>query len=547
MIGMSIGPQESLQRLLSEVSGAVGAGDFARAFEAASLALRQGLRHPTFFNARGLWFQRSGDFQAALAEFQAALALAPNMPIIQSAIGVCLQQLGLLNEAREAFDAALKGMPNFAQTHYRKGKVLADLGEHDEAERCYERAIALDPNSAEAIASLASVLARQGKPERARELAARALSLNADEPTAKIALAVLDIAEKDYSQAEQRLRSVLDHKALMPLQRAAVLSLIGDTLDGQKRYSDAFAVYAEKNDLIHRQFESRYGGEPALDAIVNLKRYFDAADPENWRAPDDGGDTPGSARTHVFLAGFLRSGTTLLEQVLASNPDIDALEEKALLHEEGERYLTSVEGLDALAKLTPAEADAMRRAYWNRVKDHGLNVEGRIFVDKQPLNTTKLPLIAKLFPKAKLIFALRDPRDVVFSCYRRHFGVNGMTYAFLKLDTAARFYAGVMDLTELFRAKLACEVYEHRYEDMVVDFEPRVRAVCDFLGIAWDDKMREFNKYVPALDLRSPSVMQVRKPLYSDALAQWRRYGEDLQPIVPILAPWAEKFGYPPA
>jgi Tfp pilus assembly protein PilF len=544
MIGMTIGPQETLQRLLSEVSSAVGAGDFPRAYEAASLALRQGLRHPTFYNARGLWLQRSGDFEAALSEFQAALALAPNTPVILSAIGVCLQQLGQLPEAKAAFDAALQGMPNFAQTHYRKGKVLADLGEHEEAERCYERAIALDPNNAEAIANLASVVARQGDAGRARTLAAKALSLNPNEATAQVALAVLDLAEKKYAEAERRLRDVLATNTLGVLPRAAVMALIGDALDGQKRYAEAFALYAEKNDTVFRAFERHYGGELGLDATLNLKRYFEVADPQAWLPADDGGSD--GAETHVFLAGFLRSGTTLLEQVLASNPQIDALEEKSLLNEEGERYLTSEEGLDALAKLTPEEAADIRRAYWKRVKEHGLAVEGRIFVDKQPLNTTKLPLIAKVFPKAKLIFALRDPRDVVFSCYRRHFGANATMFAFLKLETAARFYAGVMDLTELYRRKLPLAVFEHRYEDMVADFEPRVRAMCEFLGIAWDDKMRDFNKYVPALDLRSPSAMQVRQPLYRDALAQWRRYGEPLQPIVPILAPWAEKFGYPP-
>jgi tetratricopeptide (TPR) repeat protein len=456
-----------------------------------------------------------------------------------------LQQLGQLAEAVKAFDAALKGAPNFPQTHYRKGKVLADLGEHDEAQRCYERAIELEPNYAEAIASLASVMARKGETAKARELAAKALALNPQEPTAQVALAVLEIAEKKYAEAEQRLRGVLELSSLGSLPRAAVLSLIGDTLDGQKRYGEAFAVYTEKNEAVFNQFSRQYGGELGLEAALNLKRYFETADPEAWLPPDDGGEVPGAAATHVFLAGFLRSGTTLLEQVLASNPSIDALEEKSLLNDDGEHFLTSVEGLDALANLTSGQADEIRRAYWARVKAEGLNVEGRIFVDKQPLNTTKLPLIAKAFPKAKILLALRDPRDVVFSCYRRHFGANATMFAFVKLDSAARFYAGVMDLTELYRSRLKLDVFEHRYEDMVLDFEPRVRAVCDFLGIAWSEEMREFNKYVPAVDLRSPSAMQVRKPLYSDALAQWRRYGEGLKPILPVLKPWVEKFGYP--
>ncbi|HEY0222899.1 MAG TPA: sulfotransferase, partial [Pseudolabrys sp.] len=163
----------------------------------------------------------------------------------------------------------------------------------------------------------------------------------------------------------------------------------------------------------------------------------------------------------------------------------------------------------------------------------------------QPLNTVKLPLIAKLFPNAKIIFALRDPRDVVFSCFRRHFKVNATMFEFLNLTDSARFYAAIMALAEVLRDKLPLNLFEHRYEDMVVDFETRVRAVCDFVGVPWNDSMKDFNKYAPAVDLRSPSATQVRKPLYSEALAQWRRYEEQLAPIQPILRPWVEKFGYP--
>ncbi len=107
-------------------------------------------------------------------------------------------------------------------------------------------------------------------------------------------------------------------------------------------------------------------------------------------------------------------------------------------------------------------------------------MKGKVFVDKQPLNTVKLPLIAKLFPNAKIIFALRDPRDVVFSCFRRHFKVNATMFEFLNLTDSARFYAAIMALAEVLRDKLPLNLFEHRYEDMVVDFETRVRAGVRF-------------------------------------------------------------------
>ncbi|HVV65716.1 MAG TPA: sulfotransferase, partial [Rhizomicrobium sp.] len=243
---------------------------------------------------------------------------------------------------------------------------------------------------------------------------------------------------------------------------------------------------------------------------------------------------------------FMRSGTTLLEQVLSSNPKVVALEEKTLLATLSVEYATSVEGLDALAALDGEDLARARAEYWTRARTYAPDLNGRIFVDKQPLNTLRLCLIAKLFPKAKILFALRDPRDVVFSCYRRHFRVNMAMFEFLDLEDAARFYASVMNLGQIYRDLLPLNLLEHRYEDMVRDFEGRVRAVCEFIGLEWSDSMREFHKNAPSPDIRSPSAGQVQRPLYGEGVGQWRLYSQQLAPMLPILAPWVEKFGYSP-
>src|SRR5262249_46159290 len=149
------------------------------------------------------------------------------------------------------------------------------------------------------------------------------------------------------------------------------------------------------------------------------------------------------------------SGTTLLEQVLASGSNVVALEEKGTLNSLGDTYMTSSEGLDALAGICGEELETARQDYWTRVGKYAGELNGKVFVDKQPLNTVKLPLIAKLFPRAKVLFALRDPRDVVFSCYRRHFQINVAMFEFLGLEDAARFYASIMNLGEIYRDKLS--------------------------------------------------------------------------------------------
>jgi hypothetical protein len=161
------------------------------------------------------------------------------------------------------------------------------------------------------------------------------------------------------------------------------------------------------------------------------------------------------------------------------------------------------------------------------------------------MNTIKLPLIAKLFPRAKIVLALRDPRDVVLSCFRRHFEVNVAMFDLLTLEGAATFYDSVMQFAELMRPMFAQPFFVHRYEDMIEDFDRHIGALCDYFGISFNAAMREFYATVSARDIRSPSATQVTRALYRESLGQWRRYEAQLSPVFPILRPWIEKFDYP--
>lgn len=542
-IGTTPGQNGPETHILSEVSGAVAALNFGYAYQVATAAIDRGMRHPGLFNARGLALHAAGKYPEALAEFRRALGYLPNDPAILSAIGLCLMYMEQYAEAIKSFDVALITDQHNARTHYRRGLALAASGEHDAAHACYERAIELDPNYAEALASLASISARKRESDRALAYAERALKLKPGEPTAVCALAILDLGAKRYADAEKRLRDSLSGQT--PLHRGQGLTLLADALDGQQRYGEAFAIYRQVNDEIRHRNAGKVADGRVIDTARHLISYFQSTSPERWKS-DASNSMPDSLLQHVFLLGFMRSGTTLLEQVLASNPKIVALEEKNLLQEHGDKFMRSVEGLDMLAALEGGNLTRARQEYWGRARKLGVDFRGTVFVDKQPLSTVKLPLIAKLFPRAKVIFALRDPRDVVFSCFRRNFRPNVLVYEFLSLEDCATFYASVMQLAELYRERLPLNVFEHRYEDMVEDFDGRIRALCDFIGVEWAETMREFDQKAPNVDLRSPSATQVRRPLYSEGIGHWRRYAKELAPILPILKPWVEKYGYPP-
>ncbi|HEY3637562.1 MAG TPA: sulfotransferase [Rhizomicrobium sp.] len=525
------------------VAAAIGAANFPHAQQLAEAALARGLIHPAFFNARAISLERQGRDEDALASFLQARALSPKDPRLLNAIGLCFMRLHRLDDALEAFDEAIRIDPANAITHQRKGIVLGMGGRQHDAERAHRRSLQLQPRNADALASLASIAARKGDVQPAKQLATRALGIDPSNATAHVVLAEGEIFEGEFGTAETRLRDVL--RTDLPAHgKAVALGVLGDALDGLSLTDEAFSAYEAANTEHKRLAEKRFLGKPsALDVLDALIQSYETAG-WNEHAGDStaaGEDT--GAHRHVFLLGFLRSGTTVLEQVLETHENVATLEEEDFLAGLAQRFLTSRAGLDDLHQLDGDALAFARSQYWENVRRHGIRFEGKVFVDKNPLNTLKLPLIWKLFPKAKVLFAVRDPRDVVLSCFRRQFEVDLAKMELLSLEGTAQFYDRAMRFGDLCRKTLLLEFYTHRYEDMIADFEQSVRAVCAFLEIPWQDSMIEFADTARAQNIRSPSAGQVRRGLY-DGVGQWKRYEKQLAPIVPVLRPWIEKFGY---
>ena len=528
----------NLTESLRRIAQAVAKSDFRDGYETAEAALAQGAVHPTLFNAKALWLERTGRDEDALAEFEQALSLSPQDVTILNAVGMCLLRLKRPTDAAMAFEEAIQSDPNHAPSHYRRGLALAAAGDHQGAERAHERAVALAPRNADALANLASILARKGEGARAVSLAHRALSIRPSQPTASYALALVDLAEARFADAESRLKTLAESKELNPQARAAIVGAIGDALDGQKRYPEAFETYIRQKAMLQEQKGT--GTAPNALRVRELVQRLEASPRQPARPSEE--SEAATPREHVFLLGFPRSGTTLLEQVLASSPQIATLDEKDTLRgfEPESLSLTDID----------ADNDKLlnwRERYWQRVRSCGIALnQETILLDKDPIATMKLPLIVRLFPRAKILFAVRDPRDVVFSCFRHLFRVQVLMPEFLTLEGTAELYSNVMRLAELCREKLTFPWFDCRYESFVKEFEPSAEALCKFIGLEYSPAMANFDKAAPQIDLRSPSALQVRKPLYETGIDQWRNYREQMAPVLSTLRPWIEKFGYEP-
>ena len=532
--------------ILREVAAAIRAPDLDRAIRLAETALAEGREHALLLNLRAYRLERDGLYLDALGDLKQARALSPRDVPTLNALGLCLAHLDRTAEAVEAFEAAVAVDPDFAPAHFNRGWASETLGDLDQARSSLERAQALNPNDPAPLAHLAALAARRADWTGARALGEQSLAGDPNQPTAGLAMASVELAEKSIEAAEPRLRGLLAREDLSPIDRALAHGLLGDALDAADRPVEAFAEFAAANATLKRLYADRFAGpglESAADTLAWLIAYFEKAPRRATPHPSSPQLSP--AAGHVFLVGFPRSGTTLLERVLAAHPDVVAWDERETLTEAARDFMGKPAGLDRLASASEDRLADYRADYWRRVAETGAKVGGKVALDKLPLNTMKLPLIARLFPEAKILFALRDPRDVVLSCFRQRFRMNSSMYEFLTLDSAARFYDGVMRLAALYRAKLNLDLRTYRYEDLVEDFDGQTRAICEFIGLPWRAEMRAFAATLDDRSTATPSSTQVARGLYREGVGQWRRYRDQLAPVLPILAPWAARFDYP--
>jgi Sulfotransferase family len=324
--------------------------------------------------------------------------------------------------------------------------------------------------------------------------------------------------------------------------------LLGDALHAQERFAEAFRAYEACNieiRRIHARRFSRPGVETMRQYLDWLIDYFSRKAPGEWMAAEPPPATePDDPAQHIFIIGFPRSGTTLLEQILGCHPGAVTTDEKDGLSDGVRDFMATPADLDRLALAQRSVLARYRGLYWQRMRERGLDHKNRIFMDKQPYNTLKLPLIAKLFPGARTVFMVRDPRDVVLSCFRQRFRMNPSNFELLTLEGAATFYDASLRLFELYRARLPLDIRQIRHEDLVSNFDTEVHALCDFVHVPWNENMRSFEDRARKHIVATPSANQVTKGLNRRGVAQWRHYARELAPALPILERWIKRFGY---
>jgi tetratricopeptide (TPR) repeat protein len=481
------------------------------------------------------------DFAPALARYQKLTHERPTEAVTWAEYGNAASGAGQFDLADQCWHKALALAPENADLIGMIGHQYQGMRQPEKASACFARAAAAAPRSINPRISLAVLLEKSHRLDEARLAVEECLAIDPNDDQARYFSAVLDRRQGLPEAAESRLRDLISSEPRHPYVRYACRYELAQILDHSGQCDEAMRLLAEAKQIVCS----------LTDIAVLLKGYDQAAEsarrftrslpttilrtwaqyfPEVKREP-----VPPLA----FLGGHPRSGTTLLEQVLDAHPGVAALDEPtAFLDLLQPEFHKSKE-------LSSARLNTLRRLYTQALlREAGLASDGKLLLDKNPSPTSRLPLWLKVFPELRVLIALRDPRDVVLSCYFQNIPLNAANVNFLSFDRLARHYAALMDIWLAVREWEGFAWLEVRYEDTVAGLEKEGRRVTEFLGLTWHEDQGRFYEKSRTKQLYSPTYQDVTRPVYTRSVARWRAYEKHLAPILPALEPYCRMFGY---
>jgi Flp pilus assembly protein TadD len=510
--------------------------------------------------AKALARHRAGRIAEAITLYKHVLSFRPNLAEPHNNLGVALASLGKLHEAAVEYRRAIELNPNHAEAHANLGHCFRDLGMYEASEQSFRRAILMGPENVEAYSGLGIVLMDLERPAEAEATFRQAIALKPDYPRAhnNLGLALkeggrIDEAGRSFEQAIRlapRNASYYDNlgavrpfvvgdeyvtalealkKNATPLPNTdrmhlhfALAKAYGDTARSESAFEELLAA----NSLKRQQIS--YDEATMLACMERTRELFTA---DFVRTCPDAGD-PSSIP--VFIVGMPRSGTTLIEQVLASHPEVFGAGELNLFEQ----------SVDTVGKMLPCPSsfpEMVRDMSTEHFRLLGASYLTRLvqrapgalrIIDKMPANFMFVGLIHLVLPNAIIIHAVRDPVDTCVSCFSTHFTRGQMqTYDLAELGRYYRHYRNLM--MHWRRVLPPGRIIEVRYEDLVADLEGVARPLIECCGLKWNARCLDFHR--TERTIRTASAVQVRRPVYQSSVGRWRKYEALLGPLLAEL------------
>lgn len=358
-------------------------------------------------------------------------------------------------------------------------------------------------------------------------------------------LAKLRLDEKQYEQAKKHFDDADKNKICKEL-RSSFFSDYAMVLTKLKQYDQAMEYHQRAQTMLSQSATAKAVDSTHDKKIIKFSYHgFDSNSVSQWQ------NTAVSCKDDpIFVMGFPRSGTTLMEQILFAHPKLVVTDELQVLRNQInqldvllKRPLEYPQGLDSLSR---EEIQIYRDAYFKNMADELSNYERHYrIVDKVPMSIKYLGFIKRFFPQSPILMMIRDPRDVCLSCFFQHFAPNSSTVNFYSLKQTFEYYAEIMNLYLFFKSRLPLKLMEVKYEDMCDDFETYAKTIVKHIGEDWQDSIIDFYKPKYKRYIATPSFDAVAQPVNKKAVGNWQNYAKYIEPIEYIIEPFLKEFGYP--
>jgi tetratricopeptide (TPR) repeat protein len=500
--------------------------------------------------AQAAW--QRGLFEEAIWFYERALARDPHNPILLVDVARAYALRYRFADAEKLINLATALHPDDARLQRMLGHSYQQLQQFDRAIDCFSRSLAIDPGSpdrSQILVELAKMHERLHDLGIARQHATEAMSLAPKFHLAHYVLANIERRAGETETAESRWKQLIEQHGVSRGVVADSWYQLAALYDKSGRFDEAYDALTRAKNIFGE------AATPYRDEAWTISRAagrslaaFNSEFAERWMAA--GATLAPLGNNLAILTSHPRSGTTLLEQVLDSHPAAISADEIQVLSDLvyiplGQKANSTDPVPDVLDRTPLDDLNHARLAYVKGMEGALREpINGRLLIDKNPEMTMLLPVIARVFPEMQVLFALRDPRDVVISCFSQQLPLNPVSVHYLTLEDTAKKYVKTMQAWLKLRGVLRNPWIEIRYEDMVADLEAQSRKALEFLGLPWNDCVLEYHQRAQKKHVHSPTYEAVTKPVYSSSIGRWRNYAEQLEPYQEMLQPFVDAFGY---
>jgi len=539
-------------------------------------ALKIDPTNPQVHNNLGLTFKKIKDYSNAKKSFNKAIEFKPSFSEAYNNLGLTCKEMKQYDEALEKLNKAILLNSKYFEAIYNKGNLLAEQGQHDQAIKCYKNSIQINPNYYDAYNNLGTAEMKSDNDLAAARSFNKAIEIQPKFVDAysnlchlyeqtnnldKLAIIlektkIVKIDQDDeirfrfaqfygrknkYNKTIELLKNINDSNISNTI-KIQKYTLLAKTFDKLKKYREGFKNFKKANHLVKNEnVETKnYNPENYQFEIEQLIDSFSKSGKIHWSTNKDNKNN----LTPVFLIGFPRSGTTLLDNILGSHPDIITIEEKPMIANM-KLKLKNIASYENLSNLENFEVNALRNVYFNELNRHvSCNLKEKVIIDKLPLNIVDIGLIVRVFPKAKFILSLRHPCDCVLSCFMQTFKINDAMANFLNLRDSANLYHQTMKLFEIYDEKLSLNYHIIKYEDLIIDLKKTTLSLLKSISLDWNDNLRNYQKTALSKRIKTPSYIQVTEKLYTRSKGRWENYKSEMKDVLPVLEYWIEKWRY---